>query len=208
LMGPRSDFYAKATGDSLDGGWGFTIPTAELYNAYAAGDAARRDKFVWSEATLKSKGGNWNNPDAHDYEGFIRRKYGTFNTHTTGSNATDNYRSNFVLLRYADVLLMAAEANAKSSDEANARLFVNQVRARQGTGLAPINSTGQALITDIYHERRVELAFEGHRYTDLVRWGLADQELSGLGFVAGKHELFPIPQIEVDASGMAQNPNY
>lgn len=208
LMGPRSDFYAKAAGDSLDGGWGFTIPTAELYNSYGNADASRRDRFVWSEATLKSKGGNWNNPDAHDYEGFIRRKYGTFNTHTTGTFATDNYRSNFILLRYADVLLMAAEANAKSGDEGNARLYLNRVRTRPGTGLAEVNSAGAALIDDIIHERRVELAFEGHRYIDLVRWGLADEELGNLDFVPGKHEVFPIPQIEVTASGMAQNPNY
>jgi starch-binding outer membrane protein, SusD/RagB family len=209
LMGPRSDFYAKATGDTLDGGWGFAIPREELYAAYEdAGDSERRDSFLWSQATLEDRGGDWTNAGAHDYEGFIRRKYGTYTTHTTGTNATDNYRSNFVLLRYADVLLMAAEANAKSNDEANARLYLNQVRTRPGTDLPEINSSGAALFTDIVTERRLELAFEGHRYMDLVRWGLADDELADLGFVSSKHEVLPIPQIEVTASGMAQNQNY
>ncbi len=208
LMGPRSDFYVKVAGDTLDGGWGFNVPTAELYNAYGDADASRRDAFLWSEETLRAKGGNWNNSSAHDYEGFIRRKYGTFSTHTTGTFATDNYGSNFVLLRYADVLLMAAEANAKSADEPNARIFLNRVRTRPGTGLPELNSSGAALINDIIHERRVELAFEGHRFMDLVRWGLAAEELGNLGFISGKHELFPIPQIEVTASRMQQNPNY
>ena len=63
-------------------------------------------------------------------------------------------------------------------------------------------------IEDIYNERRLELACEGHRFFDLVRTGQAEQHIDG--FVVGKHELFPIPQLEIDLAGgnWSQNPGY
>ena len=71
-----------------------------------------------------------------------------------------------------------------------------------------ISSSGSALTSDIWNERRLELSGEGHRFFDLVRTGEAANNIDG--FVAGKHELFPIPQVEIDLAGgnWEQNPNY
>jgi starch-binding outer membrane protein, SusD/RagB family len=212
LMGPRGDFYTRPSTDSLIGGWGFNTPKKELYDAFvAAGDTYRRQRFLMSEAELKAKGGNWSNPTAWDYEGLLRRKYGTFNNQSgfPGQDPTSdefNYGTNFILLRYSDVLLMAAEANLKSGDEDKARIYLNMVRDR--AGLNDSNASGDALFNAIVLERRLELAFEGHRFADLVRWGLAETELQNLGFVKGKHEVLPIPNADVIAGKLSQNPNY
>ena len=113
-----------------------------------------------------------------------------------------------IVIRYADVLLMAAEAHLKkpSPDEGLARLYLSMVRER--VGLSEVVASGEELLEAIYHERRVELAGEGHRFFDLVRTGRAAAEIEG--FVVGKHELFPIPQDEIDLAGAGwqQNPNY
>ena len=68
------------------------------------------------------------------------------------------------------------------------------------------SSTGSTLTQEIWAERRLELAGEGHRFYDLVRTGQAAAEISG--FVAGKHEVFPIPQTEIDVSNLTQNAGY
>jgi starch-binding outer membrane protein, SusD/RagB family len=209
LMGPREDYYSKAPSDSLIGGWGFNSPTQDLYDDFeAAGDTDRRDEFVWSQETLEQNGGSWSKPSHHDYEGFIRRKYGTFNNQTTPNNGYVNFATNFVLLRYSDVLLMAAEAQFRNNNEGKAKEYLNMVRSRPSTGLPDVTATGTALFNAIVLERRLELAFEGHRFIDLVRWGLADDELSDIGFIAGKHEVFPIPRVDVVAGNLEQNPNY
>jgi hypothetical protein len=111
------------------------------------------------------------------------------------------------VIRYADVLLMAAEAYARkaSPDENKAKTYLNMVRKR--VNLSDVTSAGQTLVSDIWSERRLELACEGHRFFDLVR---TKQATSMTGFVSGKHELFPIPQVEIDLAGgnWKQNPNY
>jgi hypothetical protein len=130
------------------------------------------------------------------------------------------------MIRFADVLLMAAEANNRKSspDDAKALSYVNRVRAR--VSLSPLASTGDQLFADIKTERQLELAFEGERYLDLIRWGdaanaLKDQgkviplgngselDLSDAGFKTGKNELLPIPSYEINVNkNMTQNPGY
>ena len=120
-----------------------------------------------------------------------------------------NYLNNFRTIRYADVLLMAAEANnrATAPNDTKAQLYLNRVRQRAfGDQLHNITATGTALKQAIWDERRLELAMEGDRFFDLVRTGLAATKITG--FVVGKNELFPIPQSEVDISGLKQNPGY
>jgi hypothetical protein len=119
-----------------------------------------------------------------------------------------NGGSNDRVIRYADVLLMQAEASFRSGDETSARNSLNQVRSR--VGIPEVTATGHALLEAIYRERRLELGLEAHRFFDLVRTGRAAEVLGGLGFVAGIHELFPIPQSQIQATNGAvtQNPGY
>lgn len=148
---------------------------------------------------------------AHDQEGVIRMKYTTYPGETStadGHTPELNYGTNWRLIRYADVLLLAAEAYHMNGNDPAALTELNKVRAR--AGVSELNVTGDDLFNAIVHEREVELAFEGTRFWDLVRWGLADDELSDLGFQAGKHELFPIPLDEINNNPDfgSQNPGY
>jgi hypothetical protein len=130
-------------------------------------------------------------------------------------------------MRYADVLLLAAEAALNNNDAGTALTLVNRVRTRarnSGTTAAPADLSSVTM-ADIQHERRCELALEAHRYFDIVRWGIADDVLSGqyrqtdlmtnpdaapLDWIPGKHEFFPIPESEIalNQGQMAQNPGY
>ena len=141
--------------------------------------------------------------NAYDYQGFVRLKYGSYPSESNDVSIQQNYGTNWRLLRYADVLLMAAEAAAFSGDEGTARDLINEVRER--VSLDPISSTGAALVADLQNERRLELAFEGFRYIDLIRWGIAESVLGSEGFQA-KHNLFPVPANElVRAASLTQN---
>jgi len=209
LMGPRADYYTKAPADSLIGGWGFIRPKKKLWDAFvAAGDVQRRRQTIMSEAELTAAGGGWSNPSDWDYEGYFQRKYGTFTTQTGPPVGELNYGTNWRHLRYADVLLMAAEANNKmgGAGDSKAQTYLNMIRSRANLGA--VSATGTALFDAIVKERQLELAFEGVRFVDLVRWGRANTELSSLGFVAGKNELLPIPDYDVRAGGLTQNPGY
>ncbi|MDR8393573.1 RagB/SusD family nutrient uptake outer membrane protein [Aliifodinibius sp. S!AR15-10] len=118
---------------------------------------------------------------------------------------------NVVLIRFADVLLMAAEAANANGKQNKAVDLINRVRHRVGmpdlpTAEYPVGNS-QQIFRAIVHERRVELAFEYHRLNDLRRWELADEELEGFEFP--KHQYFPIPQSELYVnSELEQNPNY
>ena len=206
LMGPRGDYYTKAPSDSLQAGWGFIYPKPKLYNAFvAAGDVTRRKQCIMTVAELQAMGGNWSNPAAWGYEGFFQRKYGSFTTQTGGPIGELNYGTNWRQIRYSDVVLMAAEANYKTN-EAKARGFINMIRQKRG--LPDVTATGAALFTAIVTERQLELAFEGTRWQDVIRWGMGTQEFGYLGFIAGKHELLPIPDYDVKTGGLKQNPGY
>ena len=207
LMGPRGDYYTKAPSDSLIAGWGFNLPKQKLWDAFiAVGDVNRRKQTVMSQAELVAAGGNWSNPTAYDYEGFFQRKYGSYGSQTGGPISELNYGTNWRQIRYADVLLMAAEAFNKASNDAKARGYLNLIRQR--AGLADVSASGTVLFDAIVKERQLELAFEGYRYVDLVRWGLADQELKELGYQQSKHSVLPIPDFDVNTAALPQNPNY
>jgi len=210
LMGPRAPFFSKLDTIGIVPGWGFNLPTAAIGEAFEAmGDNGPRYKAsIMSQAEFEAAGG-YIQPDtieggivvpAHDYEGYLRIKYTTHatetNTSTPGAVAELNYDINWRLIRYADVLLMAAEAYNEDSKPAQAVVELNKVRAR--AGLDPTTASSQDDVREaIINERQLELAFEASRYWDLVRWGKASEVLGPLGFVANKHELFPIPQTEI-----------
>jgi starch-binding outer membrane protein, SusD/RagB family len=108
---------------------------------------------------------------------------------------------NYPIIRYADVLLMYAEAANELNKLTEARAAVNQVRARPSVNMPALTAANTGTKADMFNainkERQVELMFEFIRFNDLRRWGLALQELGPIGYQA-KHALFPIPQLELD----------
>jgi hypothetical protein len=116
-------------------------------------------------------------------------------------NNENNFDINFPIIRYAEILLNYAEALNELNRPADALVPLNKVRAR--AKLPVINTTNQNDLREIiYHERRIELVFEGHRFFDLKRQNRAEVVLGPLGFQSGVHEYFPVPQEELDL-----NPN-
>jgi hypothetical protein len=194
------------TGPDFDSGFSFNVPTQEAYNAFEAGDI-RRDVAVLNIVTWAQQTGA-TYVEGFEHTGFYNRKYiarkGDLNTGDSNLTNPNNYRA----IRFADVLLMAAEANNRksASDNLKAQAYLNRVRDR--AGLLPVLVTGASLTDAIYQERRIELMGEGHRFFDLVRTGTAAQAIPG--FSAGKNELFPIPSIEIELAGnrWAQNAGY
>ncbi len=119
---------------------------------------------------------------------------------------------NFKVIRYADVLLMMAEAENALGNQSAAIGYINQVRERAELAPLSMDLSQTAVFDAIVHERMVELAGEQVRFPDLVRWGLADELLSPFGFQAGKNEIWPIPNDEISANeGISQgdqNPGF
>jgi hypothetical protein len=130
---------------------------------------------------------------------------------------SDNFSTDLVLVRYADVLLMYAEAkNEVAGPDASVYEAVNKVRARAGMPDFPPGLTQEEMRQEIRHERDVEFAMEGMRYNDLLRWRIAENvlpsfpaDLESRVFDPAKHYLWPIPQPVIDANTkITQNPGY
>lgn len=119
---------------------------------------------------------------------------------------------NYKLMRYADFLLLYAEALNESGDTQGAIDLINQVRQRPSVNMTPLSGLNQQQTRQaIYDERKWELGLEGHRYFDLVRWGIAGEVLRGLDrrFVDGVHEVQPIPINQINLNpNLEQNPGY
>ncbi|NHM01207.1 RagB/SusD family nutrient uptake outer membrane protein [Flavobacterium difficile] len=195
------------SGPAFDSGFSFNIPTQASYDAYEVGDN-RRDVAIlnivtWAAANNATYG------TGYKHTGFFNRKYlprkGDLNTGDQNLTNPNNYRA----IRYADVLLMAAEAFNRSGNDAKGREYLNLVRRRAfGDTNHDISASGAALTDFIWAERKLELIGEGHRFFDLVRTNRAASTITG--FITGKHEVFPIPLEEIQFSNgnWQQNPNY
>ncbi|WP_299439021.1 RagB/SusD family nutrient uptake outer membrane protein [uncultured Aquimarina sp.] len=194
------------SGPQFESGFSFNVPTQEVVDTFEAGDIRLDVAILDIEAWAASQGATFST--GFEHTGYFNRKYiarqGDLNTGDANLTNPNNYRA----IRFADVLLMAAEAhNRKSaSNDGQALIYLNRVRTR--AELPDVTVTGTALLDAIYQERRVELVGEGHHFFDLVRTGRAATEIDG--FVVGKHELFPIPLIEIQLAGdrWEQNPGY
>lgn len=174
------------------GGGGFARPTLDMVNAYETGDTRR----AATVATSYMNGATTVN------ERFVvkYRHQGAL----AGDADTD-----FPILRYADVLLMYAEALNESGQTAAAEAPLNAVRARAGL-VAKTGLNQQDMRLAIEQERRVELAFECHRWPDLVRTDRYFPVMTAKGFPTRDfHRLYPVPQRERDLNnGLSQNPGY
>lgn len=203
--------YSQVQGvrGSTGGGWGFNVPTQDLANAYEPGDP-RRDATIIFRGETTPEGDAI--PATGDNPMYNQKSYVPFSTYVACSEGSEQ---NVRVIRYADVLLMNAEAANElgKTDEALASLNMVRARARGGaTDILPdVTTTNKdELRNAIWHERRVELAMEFDRFFDLVRQGRAPEVLASKGFVAGKNEVWPIPQNEIDLSAgvLTQNPGY
>jgi starch-binding outer membrane protein, SusD/RagB family len=200
-------------------GWGFNRPSVDLRNSFEPGDTRYKGTVIDLGDTLDGVVilGDGPTPDVtKDAQGnIIEVECYNRKVWVPGDNTTTQWGFHRRLIRYADVLLMAAEALNENGKPAEALSYLNRVRARARQGnnsiLPDITTTNQSELRDIiFNERRHELAMEGWRFWDLVRTGRAAQVLGPVGFQPGKHELLPIPQSEIDISqgSLVQNPNW
>ena len=199
-------------------GWGFNRPTLSLRNTFEPGDPRLESTVIFLGEVLDGVtiAGDGSTPDASlDSHGQAEIECYNQKVWTPGNIVPPSFGHNRRFIRFAEVLLIAAEALNENNNSAQALVHLNRVRqrAREGNNaiLQDITVTNKDQLRDIIlRERRVELALEGHRFWDLVRTNKAAAVLGPLGFVAGKHELLPIPQTEIDLSqgALDQNPNW
>lgn len=195
----RSYTPKKTTAPDLVSGWAFNPMSENLFN-FMQGDP-RLSATVFNAKLLKEQGTIDYSPAYMDSGYFLNKYLPTKDEVTTLPGATElNYRQNYILIRLADTYLMEAEALNGTGSRAQALL--DAVRSRVGLASVPVS------LQAIKNERRRELAGEGHRFHDLVRWGDAPAVLGSKGFVAGKNEILPIPLTEITGTILKQNPNY
>lgn len=200
FMGPRNS-------NMVAGGWGWNQPTQEFVDSYEPGDL-RKDVTLLYQNGPAFDGQQYS--AAYSTTGYNVRK---FLEPKSVAPTYDADPLNFPVLRFADVLLMKAEALNELGRTGEAYAPLNQVRER--AGLSDLSGLSQdAFRTAVLHERRMELAFEGKRWFDLIR---VNHGLYGLDFLhsIGKANasvnrlLLPIPQAEIDANpNLTQNPGY
>ncbi|MDY0987791.1 SusD family protein [Flavobacterium sp. ACN2] len=199
MVGPRG--YSRPEGSdapNLPAGWAFNVATQKLYDAMQ-GDP-RLEATILDLKALKAAGKADYIP-AYQDTGYFLNKYlpRQSDVSTGGGNSELNYKQNSYIIRLADTYLMEAEALGSGT---RAQQLLDAVRKRAGLDPVPVT------LAAIKHERRMELAGEGHRFFDLVRWGDAAAALSDRGFDAGTDEIFPIPYTELNGTKLKQNPNY
>lgn len=200
MVGPRG--YSRPVGSTapnLPSGWSFNVFTQEFY------DLIKTDpRFGATVLDLKAlkTAGQADYIAGYQDTGYFLNKFTPrqSDVHTGAGDAVLNYKQNTYVIRLADTYLMEAEALGGTG--ARAQALLDAVRARVGLPSVPVS------LNAIAEERRLELAGEGFRFFDLVRTGKAASKLSSRGFVAGKHEIFPIPYRELENTKLVQNPNY
>jgi hypothetical protein len=215
-------------------GWGWNVPTQHLVNDWSSSDPRKNMTILYSGQSDggPSEGGFGAtlppyNKDSLGVAGFLDQPYWNKKVYTGDDPAMRAYTGeinnsggadwiNHRIIRYADVLLMMAEASNEVGDGATAASMLEEVRARarnsgtDQTAIPYIPFTSQTQMrTAIKNERRWEFAMEGYRFYDLVRWGDAQSVLGSLGYQP-KNAWYPIPQPAIDLSGgvLVQNPNY
>ena len=203
-----------------DLGWGWNTPSTYLEAAYEPNDPRKNRTILFTSTattTYQTIYGE-NLPVGLPNPRYNNKVYSNPAMRSSIGNRF-GYWMNIRILRYADVLLMYAEAaneTGGNTAEALAKLEMVRARARAGnnTILPAVTTTDQALLRDaIRRERRIELAMEHDRFFDLVRWGIAQTALNAAGkpnFNNSRDVLLPIPQTQIDLSAgvLTQNPGY
>lgn len=197
MVGPRA-----YNGPVYYSGWGGCPITPSLYNALY-GDPRYPSTIADIDSLKKLSLATY--VPGYQNTGKFMKKFAPQQAfkNTSAGPAPPNYPQNYIEMRLADSYLMEAEALVQGGgDLTRAAVLLNAVRAR--VGLDPKAAT----LENIYTERRLELATEGHRWYDLVRTGRAAEILGPLGFISKKNELLPIPLPELSNTKMVQNSGY
>lgn len=200
FMGPR--FNGGNYAPYADG-FSFNVPVQDLVDQYEAGDT-RLDATIFDIDAFVADHPDVTYSLGSEHTGYFNHKYIPY----AEANAPDphlSHSNNYRAIRYADVLLMAAEANIRANTPVrDPQPLLDAVRSR---AFGDQNHNVPATLENVLHERRLELAGEGQRFFDQVR----NNETSSIpGFTTGKNELFPIPRIEIELAGNTwqQNPGY
>lgn len=227
-----TDYLAPLTGISSNeayshgGGWAVMVPAEDVYNTWDGQDYRRAVSFDTTAVKSTLNGGNpvdytqFNAVDPINPNRPFIAKYHRFPGEGSAGNGRES-ELDYLLMRYAEVLLIAAEAAAEEGDNGKAQTYLNLVRARARNGAVdgdnvkyppsavPVDHTGTVTVDDVLEERRLELAFEGKRWYDIVRRDLGQTVFSASGLEGAKpgfnypdDYLIPIPQDEVN-----RNPN-
>lgn len=195
-------------GPVFDFGYSFNVPTQDVVDAFEPGDIRLNYSILdIKQWVIDNPTASYDETAGYEQTGYFNRKYIARLGDQNRPDAALTNPNNFRAIRFADVLLMAAEAlNRGNISDDRARIYLNRVRFRATLG--NVSTSGTNLTSDIYKERRVEFVGEGLRFFDLVRTGRAAGTIPG--FQANKHELFPIPIQEIELSGntWTQNPGY
>lgn len=201
-LGIRDYTNVQGPRGTPDLGWGFNTPSMSLVNAYEPGDLRREATIMFVPSVLWDgfiAPTTWNNP-RYNYKAYHSSIAETWIE--KGQTA-----KNLRILKYSDILLIRAEAGFHIGQVSEATDRVNEIRDR--AGLDPL---GTVTMENILKERRLEMAMEHDRWFDIVRTGQAVIAMAadGKSFIPGKHEVFPIPQAQITASGgrLTQNNGY
>lgn len=202
FMGPRNQTNFVA------GAYGWDLPTQEFVNQYETGDK-RKDETILYQGCPAFYGNTFNS--SYSLTGFNVRK---FLVPLSISPAYNTNPEDFPVLRYADVLLMWSEALNDLGQTAAAEVPLNLVRNRAGLPNIAMGLSQADFQTAVLHERRIELAFEGQRWFDLIRinngqYGLNFLHSIGKTNATAKNLLLPIPELEIESNPkLTQNPGY
>ncbi len=197
MCGPRA-----YVGPTYVAGWGFNPITLDLVNLMKNDP---RYRYTISNIDSLKVAGVATYEKGYQNTGYFVQKFAPLQEFysTIGGDPVLNYPNDVIEIRLADTYLMEAEALVRAGGNATkAQFYLDQVRARVGLPSIP------ATLENIYKERRLELATEGHRFFDLVRTGKAAEALASKGFTPNKNEILPIPIAELANTKLVQNPNY
>lgn len=214
-QGPR----VGGKGGWRDLGFGFCTPSRQFVDAYEPGDKRRASTVIEIDDSGTYKGtilfDGYRIPSKDSIENYFynyKAYHSELMTIEPFLGNRDNKQKNIHILRFADVLLMQAEAANQLSNSSLAHENINKLRSRAGLPPLDASLSGTALRDAIWNERRYELGMEHDRFFDIVRQGRAGQlmKAAGKNFIAGKHELLPVPALQIELSGgrLTQNPGY
>jgi starch-binding outer membrane protein, SusD/RagB family len=210
-------YYQRPGNSQLTGYWGLDWPTQSLFETFETGDARLKTTIATEGDSIEIAGGiRYPISFESSGTGYYCRKWecSAAEFADVSSHAWHKSPMNFRLIRYADVVLMAAEAALITGDNPKALGYVNLIRTRArncGTSNVPLDLTGQLSFEQLVNERRAELALEGRRFFDLVRWNIAVEKLNNYttpgGFLvtyeSPKNDYMPLPEREITLSGGA-----